>query len=102
MYLIQLLLPLYDNDKRPFARVEFDRVRAELVACFGGVTAYLRAPAHGAWEAGDGEVSHDDVVILEVMAEQLDREWWRAFRTRLERHFQQDELVVRAHAIERL
>jgi len=36
------------------------------------------------------------------MADALDRDWWRGFRAELERRFAQDELVVRAHPVERL
>jgi len=36
------------------------------------------------------------------MVAELDRAWWAAYRAKLEERFAQDELVVRAHAIERL
>ena len=36
------------------------------------------------------------------MTEQLDRVWWASFRSRLAQRFAQDELLVRAHVIERL
>jgi hypothetical protein len=42
------------------------------------------------------------MVIYEVMATQLDEPWWAAVRARLERQFQQEELVVRAQKICRL
>ena len=45
MYLIQLLLPLYDNEKQPFSRSYFEAVRNELTNQFGGVTAFVRSPA---------------------------------------------------------
>ncbi|HEY0036017.1 MAG TPA: hypothetical protein VGB66_04980 [Longimicrobium sp.] len=102
MHLVQLLLPLRDNDDRPFPRAEFDRVNAELTDRFGGVTAYLRAPASGAWRADDGEVARDDVAVIEVMADPLDRPWWSRYRADLERRFRQDEIVIRATEIERL
>ena len=70
-------------------------------ARFGGVTAYSRAPAEGIWRDGDTK-EKDDIVIVEVMADELDRGWWHDFRARLERRLDQDELVVRAHDIERL
>jgi 2-hydroxychromene-2-carboxylate isomerase len=94
MNLVQLLVPIHDPEGRPFPRAELDRVRAELTERFGGVTAYLRAPAAGLWKDG-GEVEKDDVVIVEVMARHLDREWWRLYREELERRFRQEELVVR-------
>ena len=96
MNLVQILVPLYDPEGRPFPRAELERLKAELTGRFGGVTAYLRAPAAGAWKDGEGEVERDDVVIFEVMAPHVDREWWRLYRAELERRFRQEELVVRA------
>jgi hypothetical protein len=101
VHLIQRLLPLYDNAGTAFPRALLDRVREELAERFGGVTAYLRSPAHGVWKEG-GEEEHDDIVIFEVMAERLERPWWREYRAELERRFRQDEVVIRASAIERL
>lgn len=102
MYLIQLFLPLYDNDGAPLPRADFDAVRAELTERFGGVTAFVRAPAVGLWEDDGGQVQRDDVVLLEVMAGHIDRSWWSACRTRLEARFRQDEVLVRATVVERL
>jgi hypothetical protein len=102
MHLIQLLLPLYDNQGNRFDRGAFDEEQAELTERFGGVTAYLRSPARGAWKEEDGEVARDEIVIFEVMADPLDRAWWRDRRERLERRFRQEELVVRALGAERL
>jgi hypothetical protein len=101
MHLIEILLPLYDNDGRPFAAADFDRVRDELAAKFGGVTAFRRSPAEGVWHE-DGEVSRDRVVVYEVMDEALDRDWWREYRRDLERRFRQEEILIRAVSCERL
>ena len=49
MHLVELLLPLYDNDGRPFGGAALDRVRDELAARFGGVRAFSRSPAEGVW-----------------------------------------------------
>lgn len=102
MHLIQLLLPLRDDEERPFGHAEFDRVRAELVGRHGGLTAYVRSAAQGAWKAPEGGIDRDEVVIFEVMVEKLDRAWWDAYRSVLERRFRQRELVIRALPIERL
>jgi hypothetical protein len=102
MHLVQLLLPLRDNEGAPFPRKALDDVRHELTARFGGVTAHLRAPASGAWKDDGGEVSRDDVVIVEAMVDELDRGWWAGYRRDLEERFRQDELVIRAIPIERL
>lgn len=102
MHLVQILLPLYDNEGRAFGREAIAGVREELTEHFGGVTAHLRAPAEGAWREPGGDVDRDDVVIMEVMAEELDRGWWAEYRAALEERFRQDEVVVRATAMERL
>lgn len=102
MQLVQLLLPLYAPDGARQPRDLFDAVRAELVERFGGLTAYSRAPATGLWKEGDAAVARDDIVVYEVMVDGLDRAWWAGYRAELERRFRQDELVVRAQAVERL
>jgi len=101
MFLVEILLPLYDNEGRAFGAAEFDRVRDELAQRFGGVTAFRRSPAEGVWREGGGE-SRDRVVIFEVMAEDLDRAWWREYRGELERRFRQEKMVVRATRFEEL
>ena len=108
MYLIELLLPLRDNQGVAFDRGHFDRVRDELVDRFGGVTAFIRSPAEGVWKddkdaaPNESAAVRDDVVIYEVMSDGLERDWWRAYREDLTARFAQDELVIRATAIERL
>ena len=97
-FLIQILLPLYDNDGVRFGEDAFAPTRAELLDRFGGVTAYQRAPARGLWKTDDGEVARDDVAVLEVMTGELDRSWWRQYRQSLERRFRQDTIVIRALA----
>ncbi|HET6334530.1 MAG TPA: hypothetical protein VFG30_15010 [Polyangiales bacterium] len=102
MHLVQLLLPLYDNAGKPFANVLFGAVRAELTKRFGGLTAYQRAPAEGLYDDARGHVVRDDVVIFEVMCEELDERYWASYRAELTTAFSQDELVVRALAMQRL
>lgn len=102
MKLVQLLLPLFDNEGGAFPRNMFDAVRAELTVKFGGVTAYVRSPAVGLWEDDDGSIARDDVVLFEVMAEGLDRAWWQRYRGELEKRFSQDAIVVRIMEIDLL
>ena len=101
MFLVEILLPLYDNEGRRFGAGEYDRVSEELAARFGGVTAVRRSPAEGVWREG-GEESRDQVVVFEVMAEELNRAWWREYRVELERRFRQEKMVVRATEFEQL
>jgi hypothetical protein len=101
--LVQLLLPLFDNDGQRVPEEAFHRVRSELTDRFGGLTAYTRAPASGLWQDDDtGETSRDEIVVYEVMVEDLDREWWARYREMLERTFRQKEVLVRAQPTERL
>jgi hypothetical protein len=101
MHLIQLLLPLHDNDRQRFPAEYFDSVRNDLINRFGGVTAFLRSPALGLWKTDD-DVSRDEVVMFEVMSPHLDEQWWLEYRTRLEKKFQQEELLVWASQVKKL
>jgi hypothetical protein len=96
-YLIQILLPLYDNEGHEFEAREYIELRSELADHFGGVTAYTRAPARGVWkDDATGETQRDDIVIFEVMTDTLERAWWTGFRRHLEERFRQDTIIVRA------
>lgn len=114
MYLIQIFLPLYDNAGAAFPRDMFEAIRTSLVERFGGLTEHARAPVRGLWkEEGDapnntqkeGDAAtqentiRDDLVIYEVMADDLDRQWWRTCREGLERQFRQQAIVIRAQPI---
>jgi hypothetical protein len=101
MYLIEILLPVANNDGQPFPDTKRAQVSQELTDTFGGLTAFTRAPAQGVVRYGQEKV-RDDIVVLEVMAEKLDREWWGAFRLRLQSVFEQDEILIRATAVTRL
>jgi hypothetical protein len=102
MHLVQILLPVSDNDGQRLGREPIEAVERELLARFGGSTAYLRAPARGLWsEDGQGAVS-DDVVVVEVVVDDLDRAWWDAYRRELEARFRQETIMVRAIAVEPL
>ncbi|MBV9076853.1 MAG: hypothetical protein JO048_05150 [Methylobacteriaceae bacterium] len=97
-HLVQILLPLTDNEGRAFQPNLYEEVRAELVRRFGGLTAYTRSPAQGVW-SGTGEVAHDDIIVLEVMCRDLDEAWWSACRRGLERLFRQESIIVRAQEV---
>lgn len=96
MELVQVVLPLYDNTGTRLERTVFNETLAELTDAFGGATAFTRNPAEGFWEDPGGRVQRDDVIIVEVMVEDLDRAWWTAFRARLEARFQQQTILIRA------
>lgn len=101
MHLVQIILPRFANGGEPLGAHLFREVRQVLLDRFGGVTAYTRAPGEGLWQDGS-RVERDDVVLYEVMVDELDRDWWAHYRKELEGKFEQQELVIRAHLIERL
>jgi hypothetical protein len=101
-YLVQLLLPLYDDTGTPFPPEHHAGIRRELTARFGGVTSYSRAPAVGVWQNDSGQAERDDIVVCEVMVPKLDRTWWRSYRESLEELFKQDDLVVRVLEVDRM
>jgi len=101
MHIVQILVPVADNRGRPFSSELLRAIQNELTERFGGLTAYTRAPAQGVWLAAD-KPARDDIVVVEVMVEELNRTWWGDFRRRLEQMLSQEQLVVRAFPIERL
>ena len=102
MYLIELFLPLADNEGEPFDASEHAAVKQLLTDRFGGVTAYPRAPASGRWKVSSAEKQHDDLVVYEVMAEAFDEQWWRDYRQSLEEQFRQEKILVRALKVQLL
>jgi hypothetical protein len=99
MYLVQLLLPLFDNAGRPFPASKLNRVKTSLTRSFGGITMFRRSPAEGLSSESTGMV-YDDIVLFEVMTPALDRRWWQKYRARLEKQFSQDRIIVRASMID--
>lgn len=102
MFLIQVLLPLYDNEGKPFANEVIGRIKSELTNQFGGLTAYTRAPAEGFWTEDAATQRKDDIVVLEVMTEALDTAWWRQFRHALEDQLRQQSIIIRSQEMQLL
>lgn len=99
MFLVEILFPVSSQKAGDHLR---DLMR-ELSEAYGGVTAFSRSPAEGLWTASSSDnAERDDIIVLEVMVDDLDRTRWAETRERLERLLGQEELVVRATKIERL
>lgn len=96
IHLVQILLPLWDNEGKPLASNLYAWVRAELLAAFGGLTAYARAPAEGEWKPKEEPTIKDRIIVFEVMVHDLRLDWWKDFQKRLEASFRQDHVVIRA------
>lgn len=102
MHLVQLLLPLKDNNGQAFPANYFQELRTQLTARFGGATAFVRSPAVGLWQDDNAEINRDDVVMFEVMTDELDTKFWNKFRRDLENKFRQDEILIRAIEVKKL
>src|SRR5947199_6213298 len=94
MYLIEIFLPLSDNDGKRFDAGIYAAIRDELTEKFGGLTAFSRSPAEGTDSEG-GRKRHDDLVVFEVMTDEVDRAWWSGYRRQLESTFRQDRILIR-------
>lgn len=101
MYLVQILLPLYDNRGLKLSPKLFRNVEKKLSVKFKGLTAYTRVPAKGFWKKG-GKIKQDQIVTYEVMVPRLQRSWWKQFGAQEEKAFRQNEIVVRAQKLEML
>jgi hypothetical protein len=99
MYLIQILLPIYDNHGEAFPQELFHAIGDELVARFSGLTAFTRAPAEGLWVPPGHQAKRDDIAVFEVMAPEIDEQWWAEYRKSLEKRLRQESIVIRSHAI---
>ncbi len=102
MHLIQIFLPLADNAGRALPASVHRTTQKELTDKFGGLTVYNRAPAKGVWEKDEAHRSVDDMLVVEVMVEELDKPWWDRQRKVLERRFKQESILIRAMPIQKL
>lgn len=99
MYLIQLLLPLFNNEGKPFPKKDFEEVGKTLTETFGGMTSYIRAPAKGFWKDDENETVKDDIILFEVMDKNVNLPWWKEYKGQLQNKFQQDEIIIRSTKI---
>jgi hypothetical protein len=98
MFLIQLLLPVTVVAEEASRQVA--TTMRELAERFDGLTAYVRSPAKGLWTSPDGHTERDDVMLVEIVTDGFDRIWWRTYQKSLAERFAQQEIHVRAFAIQ--
>lgn len=70
MHLVEIFLPLNDNEGRPFGPEKFSALRDRLSERFGGLTAFTRSSAQGMSREGDKTV-RDEIIVFEVLTETL-------------------------------
>lgn len=96
MYLIQVLLPLYDNRGRRLPKKLFEDTSRSLARSHGGVTAYTRSPAVGLWNSRGSRIKRDEIIVYEVVTPVLKPELWKNRRKTWEAAFRQDSILIRA------
>ena len=94
--LVQILLPITKDSRSSSV---FENLAQELTGRFGGVTNYVRSPAEGRWKTAN-KVEHDEIIVMEVMVDEIDRPYWLDLRGRLERELEQAEIVIRCQRMD--
>ena len=102
-YTVEMFLPLTDRRGKRIPAATFARLNASLTDRFGGLTAYVHAPAAGLWKPKTAARRERDVIVVyEVMTATLDAKWWSRFRRALEKQFRQDTVLIRATRVRTL
>ncbi|WP_165305017.1 inorganic diphosphatase [Pedobacter sp. SYP-B3415] len=99
--LIQMFVPAKDTGGNPFPSKLYNELNEELKERFGGVTLYARAPATGLWKDRE-ETVEDEMVIYEVMTSLPDEIYWTKLKSRLQRRFKQDEILILVSKIQKI
>lgn len=102
MYLIQFLLPLYNNEGIPFDKKVFNNIEEELTQYAGGITSYKRTPATGLWKETNKKTICDEVILFEIMIDNIDIAFWNAYKIKLQQLLTQNEIIIRASSIQLL
>jgi hypothetical protein len=102
MHLIQIFLPLMDDLANPNNTEVFFSLQTELKDKFGGITTFSQAPAKGLWKDSNQKTVRDEIIIFEVMTASVDAAWWASFKARLEKMFDQKEIIIRKFTIDLL
>jgi len=101
MDVVEVFLPL---DKGNGIAVEVEQIEAivkGLADRFGGATAFTREPADGLWKRSS-TIERDRIIIVELMMDEVDDAWWKDYRHRLEREFDQEEIMIRVTACRKI
>jgi len=93
--LIQLFLPL---PKSLTAEKKLSQLETELTKKFGGISIFNQMPVNGKWR-NNGKTEQDELIVFEVMAATFEQHYWKAFKTKLEKDFHQQEILLRSLAI---
>lgn len=91
--LVQLFIPLKNKAGNPFPKQLFQKLNEELKRQYGGLTIYSRSPAVGIWEQ-DEETICDELIVYEVLTDMNHESYWKELKAKLEKSFDQDEILI--------
>jgi hypothetical protein len=94
MNVVEVFLPLDSGAGIPIDREVIEGIVRGLADRFGGATAFTREPADGLWKTAT-TLEPDRIIVIEVVIDEVDDEWWRAYRQRLEGQLDQEQVMIR-------
>jgi inorganic pyrophosphatase len=92
--MIQLFLPVKDQNGKPFAKSLYRNLNVQLLKKFGGLTVYARSVATGFWENDNGNKVKEEVLIYEVMTAHVEEKYWKKLKSSLQEKFSQQEIMI--------
>jgi hypothetical protein len=89
-----IFVPLYYNDGAPIESSKFQRLQAELLEHFEGLT-FFPQPNEGFWKMGS-ITYRDEIVVYRVLTDRIRtaRRVLSALKERLKRDFKQEEILI--------
>jgi inorganic pyrophosphatase len=100
--LFQLLVPQYRKNGKKFPDQYYTALNKELIGKFGGLTVYSRGPAEGFWKKNEAKTIQEAMLVYEVMADEVDKDFWHKIKGSLAKKFDQEELVLICSKITRI
>ncbi|MFC3199459.1 hypothetical protein ACFOET_17690 [Parapedobacter deserti] len=95
MKLVQVFVPLVDNDGNRFPEEKFKDLQSALTEKFGGITVYRQMSIEGLWKETNKRTDKDMLAIFEVLADVVDTDYWEQLKARLATKFRQKDLLIR-------
>lgn len=96
--LVRMFIPLKDNQGAPFPEGYYQNLNKELQNQFGGVTIYIRSPVKGIWKQDDN-TRYDDLLVYEVLTNMTHDDYWQGLKTKLEKLYAQEEILIQISKI---
>jgi len=90
---LEILLPVANNNGKPFPKEMFSALEQELIKNFSGLTVYSSAPITGFWKP-DQKVLQQQLMVYELFLREFDPTYWEKMKRKLEKKFNQTEVMI--------